>query len=54
MLYNLDITDSYQHFICLDSDIGLSAYYSFPPLDRTNTSCICIHIDNLEFNMSFT
>ena len=52
MQYNLDIKDSYQQFICLDSDVGLSAYYSFPALDSINTDSMFIHIDNLEVNMS--
>lgn len=52
MQYNLDITDSYQQFICLDSDIGLSAYYSFPALDSINIDSMNMHIDNLEVNMS--
>lgn len=52
MQYNLDIKDSYQQFICLDSDVGLSAYYSFPALDIINTDSVIMHIDNLEVNMS--
>lgn len=52
MQYNLDITDSYQQFICLDSDVGLSAYYSFTALNSINENSISIHIDNIEVNMS--
>lgn len=52
MKYKLDITDSYQQFICLDSDIGLAAYFSLLDLSDTDASKINISIDNIEVNMS--
>ena len=52
MRYNFDITDSYQQFICLDSGVGLSAYFSFLDLNSIKKNSICVNINNIEVNMS--
>lgn len=52
MNYKIDITESYQKFICLDSDIELSAYFSLLDLSDEESSEVNINIDNIEVNMS--
>lgn len=52
MQYKIDITDSYQQFMCLDSDIGLAAYFSLPDINDIKETKMHIRIDNIEVNMS--
>lgn len=52
MQYKIDITDSYQQFICLDSDIGLNPYFSLPDIIDIKETKMHIRIDNIEVNMS--
>ena len=50
MKYKLDITDSYQKFICLDNDIGIENYLSFDL--ENNTDDFEIILENIAVNMS--
>lgn len=50
MKYRLDITDSYQKFICLDNDIGIENYLSFDL--ENNTDDFEVILENIAVNMS--
>lgn len=50
MKYQIDISNSYQQFICLDSGIGIENYLSF---DLTNIiDEFEVNLENIEVNMS--
>lgn len=50
MKYKLDITDSYQKFICLDNDIGIENYLSFDL--ENSTDDFEVTLENIAVNMS--
>lgn len=50
--YLLDITDSYERFICMSSDVGLRHYISFPEISSWGYEKFVITLENIEINMS--
>ncbi|QHM92790.1 hypothetical protein [Kosakonia sacchari] len=49
--YVLDITDSYERFICMDSDVGLHNYITFPEISSWGNEQFVITLENIEINM---
>lgn len=50
-MYSLDITESYERFICLESAVGLHHYLSFPDLELWKNEKLTIMLENIEVNM---
>ncbi|SFF27592.1 hypothetical protein SAMN05216563_11919 [Phytobacter palmae] len=49
--YLLDITDSYERFICMSSDVGLRHYISFPEISSWGNDKFVVTLENIEVNM---
>ncbi|PDO82065.1 hypothetical protein BK796_23235 [Kosakonia pseudosacchari] len=50
--YLLDITDSYERFICMSSGVGLRHYITFPEICTWGNEQFAITLENIEINMS--
>lgn len=49
--YLLDITDSYERFICMSSDVGLRHYITFPEISSWGDDKFVVTLENIEINM---
>ncbi|UXY10994.1 hypothetical protein N7922_00225 [Kosakonia sp. ML.JS2a] len=50
-MYSLDITDSYERFICMSSGVGLHHYITFPEISSWGNGDFFITLENIEINM---